>query len=93
MRVIEKAMANAISAKKNMKSGNTTVAYCPITDTSAIFLHGNHIGTYIHISGTFRVDIETLKRWPSPTTKSRLRTLGVNVYTKAGKTYLNNEAI
>ena len=93
MRAIEKAMLDAINAKKNMQRDNTLVIYYPNTDTSGVFLYGHHIGTFIHISGTFRPDIETLKQWPTPTTKSRLRSLGINVYTKAGKTYLNEKEI
>lgn len=93
MRAIEKVMIQAINAKKNLHKDNTSVIYYPDTNTSGIFLHGHHIGTFLHISGTFRPDVETLKRWPTATTKSRLRALGVNIYTKAGKTYLNNKEI
>lgn len=93
MRVIEKAMVDAINAKKNMQRDNTRVVYYPDTNTSGVFLYGHHIGTFMHITGTFRPDIETLERWPTPTTKSRLRALGVKVYTKAGKTYLNDKEV
>lgn len=39
------------------------------------------------------VNKSTLEQWPSNTTKSRLRALGCNVYTKKGVTYLNDESI
>lgn len=93
MRAIEKAVIQAINAKKNLQKDNTIVIYYPDTNTSGIFLHGNHLGTFMHISGSFRPDIETLKQWPTPTTKSRLRALGVNVYTKAGKTYIDGKEV
>lgn len=93
MRVIEKKMLEAIKAKKDWQLDNTSVTYYPETNSSAVFLHNNYIGTYWHVYESFKVDRETLKRWPSPTTKSRLRALGVNVYTRKGITYLNDKAI
>ena len=40
--------------------------------------------------GTAMVKAKALKRWPTVTTKSRLRALGVNVYTRKGITYVND---
>ena len=72
-------MNNAIRAKKNFSSSNTTVqtstffnskdVYC---EESKVFLHGNHIATYNH-------QLKELELfdggWQSVTTKSRLNAL------------------
>jgi hypothetical protein len=93
MRKIEKLMIEAIKNKTNWSLDNTIVQYCSVADTSAVFLYSNHIGTFMHLYKGFRTDLVTLSRWHSPTTKSRLRALGVNVYTKKGVTYLNDKAV
>ena len=93
MRSIEIKMIDAIKNRANFKLDNTQVVYHTDTNTSAVFLHGNHIGTYMHLSGTFRPDLETLKRWPTPTTKSRLRALGVDVSTRKGVTHYNGKPL
>lgn len=93
MRVIEKKMLEAIKAKKDWLMDNTQVIYYPDTNSSGIFLHSNHIATYWHSIDCLKVDRFTLARWPSSTTKSRLRALGVNVYTRKGVTYLNDKEI
>lgn len=93
MRKIEQQMIRAIHAKKDWIGDNTSVfletAGNPFGPRSEIYLHGNHIADYWHNSGELDVDERTLARWPSNTTKSRLRALGANVYTKKGVTYLN----
>lgn len=94
MRKIEKQMIDAVRSKREKwVSGNTGVfletAGNPHGPRSEIYLHGNHIADYWHNSGELDVDVRTLARWPSNTTKSRLRALGANVTTKAHKTYLD----
>lgn len=91
MRAIEIKMLDAIKNRANFKLDNTQVIYC--SDVSAVFLHGNHIGAYMHTLGTFRPNLETLKRWPTPTTKSRLRALGVDVSTRKGVTHYNGKPL
>jgi hypothetical protein len=97
MRKIEKQMLEAIEARKYWNQSNTCVDYVtagnPHGPRSEIFLHGNHIADYWHDSKTVDVDVRTLALWPTPTTKSRLRALGVNVYTKRHETYLNGERV
>lgn len=90
-------MVSAILNRKSWQSGNTVVTHN--TDASSteegmmVYLHGNHIA-YVHCStGFVLVNKETLRKWQTPTTKSRLRALGANVTTRKGVTYLNNEAI
>ena len=96
MRKIEQQMLNAIDNRKSWQSGNTAVTIRFNGDLS-VYLHGNHIADVGAIVGADRkflvVNTETLRRWATPTTKSRLRALGADVCTRKGVTYLNNVAI
>ena len=87
MRKIEQAMVKAIHSVSFWKCGNTEVH--PSGD---VYLHGNHIASVAE-DGSIKVNTYTLSKWPTPTTKSRLRALGVNVTTKNGVTYLDGVAI
>ena len=87
MRKIEQAMVKAIHGVSFWKCGNTEVH--PSGD---VYLHGNHIASVVK-DGSIKVNEYTLARWPSNTTKSRLRALGVNVTTKNGIIYLDGKAI
>lgn len=89
MRKIEKQVLAALNGRKGMKGRNTTVEHDHMTDTSCIRLHGHRIATYHHKTMEVEVDEYTLARWPTVTTKSRLRALGVNVYTEDFVTYLD----
>ena len=89
MRKIEQQMLNAIEQGRNFTLANTHVRVD--ANTTHVFLHGNHIASIIN--GNVMVNIATLRTYPTPTTKSRLRALGVNVYTKKGVTYLNGKEI
>ena len=100
MRKIEIQMLNAIYNNKAWQLGNTTVT--PRFDGSlSVYLHGNHIADVVNskiADGVITpriVDVnkETLRKWSTPTTKSRLRALGADVSTRKGITYLNNVAI
>jgi hypothetical protein len=97
MRKIEKNMLHAIEARKFAYLGNTCVEYVtagnPHGPRSEVFLHGNHIADFWHDTKTLDVDTRTLAMWPTVTTKSRLRALGANVYTKKHVTYLNDEPV
>ena len=103
MRKIEAKMINAIKAGKGMTSSNTEVrvmwANSPCAGGTAthcchVMLHGNNIATvYVFTIGDnvslFAVpNLLTLNQWPTPTTKSRLRALGVAVHTNYGNTYV-----
>ena len=94
MRKIEQQMIFAILNRKSWQSGNTVVTK-GVDDNLAIYLHGNHIATIVKsgLGVTLEVNKETLARWSTPTTKSRLRALGANVTTRKGVTYLDNVAI
>ena len=92
MRTIEQKMLNAIHTQKRWAMANTIVS--PIDDTNvAIYLHGNEIAIVNTYSGFTMTNVDTLRRYPTNTTKSRLRALGVNVTTRKGVTYLDNVAI
>lgn len=93
MRQIEKQMLLAVEAKKAFNSGNTTVSMHVYGEDTFqnVFLHGNHIATVAN--GKCTVNLETLRQWPTTTTKSRLRALGANVTTKMGVTYLDGVAV
>jgi hypothetical protein len=94
MRVIEKQMIAAIAAKKPFSGGNTTVSFHLDKDGAwvCVTLHGHTIAM-VTDSGKVIVDRETLKEWPTPTTKSRLNALGASVYTRKGVIYLNGVAL
>lgn len=92
MRKIEQQMLDAIHNRKAWQSGNTTVSVRNDSSMS-IYLHGNHIADVDCPTGFTLVNQETLRRWQTPTTKSRLRALGANVTTRKGITYLNNVAV
>lgn len=91
MRIIEKQMLSAIINLKYFSCGNTMVqTYNGYTD---IYLHGHHIAEYDNSTDKVKVNVDTLRKWPTNTTKSRLRALGVNVTTKNHVTYLDGIAI
>jgi hypothetical protein len=92
MRKIEKQMNDAIYTQKRWSLQNTIVS--PIDDTNvAVYLHGHEIAIVNTYNGFTMTNIDTLRRYPTNTTKSRLRALGVNVATRKGITYLNDVAI
>jgi hypothetical protein len=90
MRKIEQDTLRAIREKRNWASGNMKVQ--KMGNVMAVFLHGNHIAD-INEQGETTVNVGTLLRYPTVTTKSRLRALGVNVYTKNYDVYLYGEKL
>ena len=93
MRKIEKQMMKAVFDRKTVNLGNTSVVYVPENDRSEIFLHKHHIADFLHVERKVKVNVNTLTRWQTNTTKSRLRAMCVNVYTKNYVTYLDGVAI
>jgi hypothetical protein len=90
MRLIEQQMNIALINKTTWSKDNTEVTYYASDNISSVGLHGHHIAFYDHSRGTLVPNLSTLAAWPTVTTKSRLRALGVNVYTRKGITYLND---
>lgn len=95
MRKIEREMLEAVKNRKNWSLDNTRVIYHG--PFSTIQLHYHTIAEWRHDEAfkndPLLVNVQTLKQWPTNTTKSRLRALGANVTTKKGITYLDNKAI
>ena len=101
MRKIEKQLLAAIKARKDWTLNNTGCFFVSASESgnvagsrTEIYLHGNHIADYWHdLAEPLEVDSRTLARYPTVTTKSRLRALGANVMTKKGVTYLNDAPV
>jgi hypothetical protein len=90
MRRIESAMLEAIRDKRNWRSGNSKVLR--YTTFSSVFLFNKHIANVQDGVGVI-VNVNTLRAWPTPTTMSRLRALGANVYQRNHVVYLDDVAI
>jgi hypothetical protein len=95
MRKIEKQMIEAVLSGDNWKSGNTEVVHY-IDDGffyADIYLHGNHIATAKCSTWDRLTDVRpnerTFSRWPTATTRSRLRALGVNASITKGFAYID----
>lgn len=67
MRVVEREMIQALKENRNWKKDNTEVV------DGKVYLFGNHIATLA--DGCIEVNEKTLARWPTLTTKSRLKAL------------------
>lgn len=100
MRNIEKEMLDAIAACESKRIGNTFVELNRVDtgevsddfECAIVYLHGNPIATVYHPSTSEEhvvVNAWVLRAWPTPTTMSRLRALGVDVCTRKGEIYLN----
>ena len=78
MRKLEERMNTAIRKRQNFSNSNTTVKTCSFFDNdvyceeSEVFLHGNHIATYNHVTKELSLYDGG---WQSVTTKSRLNAL------------------
>lgn len=91
MRKIEREMNSAIARRVDWSNGNTAVHFNHGLG-SDVYLHGNHIAR-VDMEGTVVPNVKTIARWPTVTTRSRLRALGVNVYQKDYVTYINGTAV
>ena len=92
MRKIEKQMTAAVQKLAKWRLDNTSVS--PIDDVNcAVYLHGHEIALVNQRSGLIMVNENTLKAYPTNTTKSRLRALGVDVATRKGVTYLYGKPV
>ena len=92
MRKIETQMLKAISTCTTWCQSNTSIS--SIDDVNcAVYLYGNHIADVNSKTGFVMVNKYTLRKWPSVTTKSRLRALGARISTCKGVTYVDNVAV
>lgn len=101
MRKIEQQMNEAIRNRRNWACGNTQVImkdgyYDAMRYHYAkhfeVYLHGNHIAT-VWENAPLYVNESTLRRWPSVTTRSRLRALGADLVSIKGVLHLNGKSI
>jgi|TARA_R110002033_G_scaffold85251_1_gene135617 hypothetical protein len=90
MRKIEQLMKDAIANKQDFKLDNTAVYFNERTNQSLVRLHNNLIAVIHH--GEFKeveVNESMFKEYPTRTTSSRLRALGVPASLKNGLALLN----
>ena len=90
MRQIEQKMVEALNNGDNWELANTEV----VSDgegLSWVYLHGHMIA--LSVDGIIEPIRETLLKWPTRTTMSRLRALGVDVCKRRGDIYLDGEKL
>lgn len=75
MRVIEVEMVQAVRALKNWSKDNTRVEVQG--NEARVYLWNNHIADVV--DGVLAINEATLARWPTRTTKSRLRALQTSI--------------
>lgn len=104
MRKIEKAMLEAIKARKNWSLDNTRVEFCPVMNSAyygvssggnlvgRVELHGHLIAT-VTPSGEIKPYSDTFRRWPTMTTASRLRALGIDASIRQGRAYIDGQLV
>lgn len=88
MRKIEKEMLEAVIKKLPWSKDNTRV-----TELGEVYLYGNYLGYMDYATNKFIPTVITLLKFPTNTTKSRLRALGVDVTTRKGITYLDGQPL
>jgi len=100
MRKIELQMLHNITFGQDWAQANTATIRAESEHDSImnVYLHGNHIATIIGAAygrdeWWVDVNIGTLRAFPTRTTMSRLRALGVDVHTHKGEVLLDGEAI
>ena len=96
MRQIEKEMLRAIGANEAWSKDNTRVEPLTPFGIARVWLHENHIADcFTNCDGELRAfaNRRTLAEWPTPTTKSRLRALGVNVTQSRGAVAIDGEVV
>ena len=90
MRLIEQQMLAALTSMNDFRKNNTEVSHNIWSNISVIRLHGNDIATYNHDTEVMTPNLKTLKEWPTNTTKSRLRALGVTLATRKGVIFIDD---
>ena len=100
MRKIELEMVHNITSGQNWSKANTAItrAEHEYESIMGVYLHWNHIATVLgaaHGRDQWLVDVNTrtLRTFPTRTTMSRLRALGVDVHTHKGEVLLDGQAI
>lgn len=102
MRKIEQQMLEAIQNQENWRCDNTAVTqYTNSTKGWTNYQHHAHVslfGNTIAIidyenDSSVHVNVVTWHDYPTRTTQSRLRALGMPAKTKAGKTFINGNDV
>ena len=94
MRTIETKMLEAVINKTNWQLDNTSVKYNAETDTSRVHLFNNHICSYHHRKDNApRANKTVFTKYPTRTTVSRLRALGIDARVKNKQPTINGVAI
>lgn len=92
MSKIEQQMVAAIHEGRSWHSGNTAVGEPNQHGWQGVYLHGNHIadtnGVYSVLAKPNR---KTFRAYPTATTRSRLRALGVDASIRNGVAYIGND--
>ena len=89
MRKIEQKLNNAIKARKPFKLDNTRLEWSG--GLGLVYLHGHHIAT---IDNGRAVPIPaTFSAWPTCTTASRLRALGICATIRKGSACIDGVAV
>ena len=91
MRKIEKQMIEAIRSGDNWKSANTEVVITD--DTANVYLHGHHIATVCSAIDCTLPNRQTFREWPTATTRSRLRALGIDASIKNFQACIDGKAL
>lgn len=86
MRKIEQNMRQAIREQRNWRKDNTRVHI--VGDIAYIKLHGHELAMYAYPTRTLYLNLQTLNDWPTPTTRSRVRALGVPIYQRNWEQYI-----
>ena len=93
MRVIEKEMLSAINNGRDWAKDNTRVAANVVDGVkyTKVYLHNHKIASTAMWKDKLIVETckDTLREWPTRTTMSRLRALGVDVCTRKGAVILD----
>ena len=99
MRKIESEMLFNVMMGRDWSQANTRTERASSDDAVMIVrLHGHHIATVwgaCHGRDQWAVEVntDTLRRWPTRTTMSRRRALGVDVCTRKGEVMLDGVAL
>jgi hypothetical protein len=92
MRKIEKEMLTAIKDGKTWHSGNTSVfTHGSLGWCASVYLHGNKIAETAACEA-FPI-VTTFRQYPTRTTVSRLRALGINASIKNGAPMIDGEPV
>ena len=100
-RKVERDMLAAVRARRDWAGGSTVVSYCPDPDPhlahpqdkALVYLHGHLIAVYFYGSNEVDPLRPTFRDWPTNTTASRLRALGVPAHRCRGRPCIDGETI